>query len=51
VIERVDTDMANFSIFILWTNKDFIDAGEIFMGNMWIETDELFATLRGLILA
>lgn len=40
VVETVvDTD--THSIAILWTNRDFIDAGEIFMGNMWIETDEL----------
>lgn len=29
------------TIGILWTNRDFMDAGEIFMGNMWLETDRL----------
>lgn len=29
------------TICILWANRDFIDAGEIFMGNMWLETDRL----------
>jgi len=36
VLERED-----IHIVILWANCEFIDAGEIFMGNMWIETDRL----------
>ena len=40
VIETVvKTDTC--TIAILWTNRDFMDAGEIFMGNMWLETDRL----------
>jgi hypothetical protein len=40
VVETIfETDTC--TIVILWTNRDFIDAGEIFMGNMWLETDRL----------
>jgi hypothetical protein len=40
VVETIfETDTC--TIAVLWTNRDFIDAGEIFMGNMWIETDTL----------
>jgi hypothetical protein len=41
VIETVLTTDPSCTIAVLWANRDFIDAGEIFMGNMWIETDEL----------
>jgi len=40
VIETV-IDKPDCSIAILWANRDFIDAGEVFMGNMWLETDRL----------
>ncbi len=36
--EQPDDDMANCRVCILWTNRDFIDAGEIFMGNCQAET-------------
>jgi Putative papain-like cysteine peptidase (DUF1796) len=40
VVETIfETDTC--TIVILWANRDFIDAGEIFMGNMWLETDRL----------
>jgi hypothetical protein len=38
-------------ICILWTNRDFVDAGEIFMGNCHVETyvvkDYLIQTIKG----
>jgi len=39
VIETIRSDLnANYTISVLWTNRDFIDAGEIFMGNCHVET-------------
>lgn len=45
VLENTNT---NTKIYIVYTNRDFIDAGEIFMQNAYIETDqmcELISTL------
>ena len=36
--EQPDYDMTNCRVCILWANRDFIDAGEIFMGNCHVET-------------
>lgn len=48
VVEKIQVESGDSAIhvYILWCNRDFIDAGEIFMGNMWIETDELVAVLK-----
>lgn len=33
-----DPNLPGCRICILWTNRDFVDAGEIFMGNSYVET-------------
>lgn len=33
-------------IYVLYTNRDFVDAGEIFMHNPYIETDKILGELR-----
>ena len=36
--EHPDDEESNCRVCILWANRDFIDAGEIFMGNCHVET-------------
>jgi len=32
---------------VVYTNRDFIDAGEIFMQNAYIETDKICELIQG----
>jgi len=35
------------TVFVVYTNRDFIDAGEIFMQNAYIETDKICELIQG----
>ena len=40
------TNSRYIRIYLLYTNRDFVDAGEIFMHNPYIETDKILGELR-----
>jgi hypothetical protein len=41
-----DTSGAQHAVYLVYMNKDFVDAGEIFMRNAYIETDAIIHTVK-----